>query len=61
MVFERILSTMGYTNFNFVTVLMYAGEGSHISAHRDREQIYGYTTAQDVIATFVFGRIKVLN
>jgi hypothetical protein len=61
MVFERILSTMGYTNFNFVTVLMYAGEGSHISAHRDREQIYGYTTAQDVIATFVFGASRSLK
>jgi hypothetical protein len=52
---EEFLATMGYTDFNYVTVLMYAGEGSHISAHRDREQIDGYETAQEVIATFVFG------
>lgn len=55
LVYEQILASMGYTDFNFVTVLMYAGKGSHINAHRDREQIYGFETAQDVIATFVFG------
>lgn len=52
---ENILLSMGYSGFNFVTVLLYAGAGSHINAHRDREQIFGFETAQDIIATFVFG------
>lgn len=54
-IFEQLLASMGYNNFNFVTVLMYAGEPSHISPHRDREQILGYENGEDVIATFVFG------
>lgn len=55
---ETFLAALGYSNFNFVTILMYAGHGSHISPHRDREQICGYETAEDVIATFVFGSTR---
>jgi hypothetical protein len=54
-ILESFLASLGYLGFNYVTVLMYAGDGSHISAHRDREQIYGFETADDLIATYVFG------
>ncbi len=54
-IFEQLLNSMGYSGFNYVTILLYAGDRSHINAHRDEEQINGFETFDDVIATFVFG------
>lgn len=53
--FEQFLRTMGYDNFNFVTIVLYIGKGSKIKMHTDRQQIQGFKNDTDLIATFVFG------
>lgn len=53
--FDELLTKFGYGSWNYVTIVLYAGEKSGISAHRDRHQIEGFATGSDEIASFVFG------
>lgn len=53
-----ILQRFNFTDWNFVTVVMYNGANSGISEHRDRWQIEGYDDGTEQIASFVLGESR---
>lgn len=53
--FDVILQRYGFTNWNYVTIVLYAGKQSGISSHRDRQQVAGFDSGNEQIASFVFG------
>ncbi len=55
---EALLLSIGYDDFNYVTVVLYSGKTSGISKHRDRQQIVGYENASETIASFVVGATR---
>jgi hypothetical protein len=53
--FDATLQRYGFLKWNYITIVMYIGKKSGISAHRDRWQLEGFDQAEEEIASFVFG------